>query len=109
MFAFQFLEGLFQNPGPCKDFMQNGGKELILKIYRLSALPYDFASSAPSYSISHAFRIMTDIDSPAILNLMLQELDKCLDDCNDILNYHGTDSLLAQFIDIKGSCLLWLF
>ena len=98
----KFLEGLFQNPAPCKEFMGNGGKELLLKIYQLPCLPYDFASSAPSYSISHIFRIMTDIDSPLVLSMILQELDKCFGDCAELLDFEEPNSMLAQFIDMKG-------
>jgi hypothetical protein len=83
--------------------MELKGRELLLSLYKLPILPYDFASAPVSYSISHVFRMITDVDSPAVLSSILDELIKSYHEAKVFLTYEGHDSILAKFVDLRGN------
>ncbi|KAI8912022.1 hypothetical protein DFJ77DRAFT_86217 [Powellomyces hirtus] len=97
----RFLEGLFQNVAHCKDFIKMDGVQLILKCYTLPTLPYDFATSASSYSLSYLFRILIEVNPTQVVGYMLTEIQQAVDAAEAFLNFKGLDSLIANYIDLK--------
>jgi E3 ubiquitin-protein ligase HUWE1 len=97
------LEGLFQNVQHCKDFLKTNGKDFLLKVYRLPTLPYDFAASSASYSLSHVVRIMSEVNSAATLSSILEELDKCFDSAQVFLTSESSESGLAKLVVLKST------
>ncbi|KAF9241543.1 hypothetical protein BU15DRAFT_87134 [Melanogaster broomeanus] len=58
----RFLEGLFQHPQHCKDFIRNAdGLDRVGRLTGLPCLPYDYANSVASDSIVQVIRTMAEI------------------------------------------------
>ena len=99
----RLLEGLFENTQHCREFIDLGGKDLLLRVYEIGVLPYDFASSSTSYSLSHVFRIMTDVASTEVLTSVVEKFDSSYRKASRILEYAGKDSMLAKYVDLNTS------
>ncbi|KAJ3143321.1 hypothetical protein HDU90_000079 [Geranomyces variabilis] len=97
----RFLEGLFQNVAHCKDFIKMDGVQIMLKCYTLPTLPYDFATSASSYSLSYLFRLMIEANAPQVVGYMLTEIHSALEAAEHFLSFKGPGSLVANYIDLK--------
>ncbi|KAJ1537323.1 hypothetical protein HK096_007058, partial [Nowakowskiella sp. JEL0078] len=101
--ASRFLEGLFQNASHCKDFLKLEGLQLLLKIYSLPSISYDFPSCAAANSLSFLFRIMVEVNPAHVVNLLGKEVEEILKlAMNLISNENGVDSEFAKYIDTKG-------
>lgn len=61
--------------------MDVGGLGLILNIYHLKTLPFDFASSLASYSLSHVLRVVSSIDATAVLAAIVEAIDQVYRQC----------------------------
>lgn len=96
------MECFFETAQHCKDFMSLGGRDLLLRLYSTETLPYDFASSSTSYSLSHVFRIMAECEPSEVLVVILKELDRVYQDASDFLNYDRNDSMLAKYVSLAG-------
>ncbi|KAJ3019634.1 hypothetical protein HKX48_001941 [Thoreauomyces humboldtii] len=97
----RFLEGLFQNVAHCKDFIKMNGVNILLKCYSLPTLPYDFASSPSSYSLSYLFRLMIEVNSQQVVGSMLNELQNAVEAAAPLLEFQGEKGLVASFIELK--------
>ncbi|TPX56315.1 hypothetical protein SpCBS45565_g08434 [Spizellomyces sp. 'palustris'] len=97
----RFLEGLFQNVAHCKDFIKMEGVQILLKYYTLPTLPYDFASSASSYSLSYLFRLMIEVNASQVVAQMLKEIDGAITGAQQFLSYEGEGGYIPQFIEIQ--------
>lgn len=75
---------------------------MVLKFYALPAVPYDFASSQASFSLSHLMRVIADIDPKRSVNAIIGALNEALQKTICFYEYNEEDSLLAQYIDLKG-------
>ncbi|KAJ3152973.1 hypothetical protein HDU86_005428 [Geranomyces michiganensis] len=102
-FFLQFLEGLFQNVAHCKDFIKMDGVQIMLKCYTLPTLPYDFATSASSYSLSYLFRLMIEANAPQVVGYMLTEIHSAFEAAEPFLSFKGPGSLVATFVELKGN------
>ncbi|CAI2172902.1 16430_t:CDS:10, partial [Funneliformis geosporum] len=100
--AAKFLEGLFQTPNHCKEFLrQEVGLNIILKFYALPTVPYDFASSQASYSLSHLMRVIAVVDSKRSVTAIISALNEAFQGATNFLNHDGKGGLLADYIDLK--------
>ena len=62
----RLLESMFSNHDTCSKFVQQGGVELLLQLYRLPKLPPTFGSSSASHSLLAMFRSLTAHNAPDI-------------------------------------------
>jgi E3 ubiquitin-protein ligase HUWE1 len=69
-----FLEGLFQNPAHCKEFCKSGGIPLLLSLFTLPTIPYDFAESPSSYSLSYLFRVIIESSSQDAVSSLVSSI-----------------------------------
>nr|CAG8455076.1 13988_t:CDS:10 [Entrophospora candida] len=98
----RFLEGLFQNQSHCKEFLkQDEGLNILLKYYSLPTVPYDFASSQASYSLSHLMRVITDVEPRRSVAAIISVLNDTLQDASPFLNYEEKSGLFIKYIDLK--------
>ena len=97
------MEGLFQTPNHCKEFLkQENGLNIILKFYALPTVPYDFASSQASYSLSHLMRVIAVVDSKKSVTAIIGALNEAFQGATNFLNYDEKGGLLVEYIDLKG-------
>ncbi len=79
----RLLESMFSNHDTCQKFVQQGGVEVLLQLYKLPKLPPTFGSSSASHSLLAMFRSLTahnasDISSklqPALASQFLITLE----------------------------------
>ena len=62
----RLLESMFSNHDTCSKFVQQGGVEVLLQLYRLPKLPPTFGSSSASHSLLAMFRSLTAHNSSDI-------------------------------------------
>ena len=55
----RLLESMFSNHDTCQKFVQQGGVEVLLQLYKLPKLPPTFGSSSASHSLLAMFRSLT--------------------------------------------------
>ena len=97
------MEGLFQTQSHCREFLkQENGLNIILKFYALPTVPYDFASSSASYSLSHLMRVIADVDPKKSVVAIIGALNEALQGATNFLNYDGKGGLLVEYIDLEG-------
>ena len=65
------LESMFSNHDTCQKFVQQGGVECLLQLYKLPKLPPTFGSSSASHSLLATFRALT-VHSAAEIATRLQ-------------------------------------
>lgn len=79
----RLLESVFSNHDTCAKFVQQGGIEALLHLYKLPKLPPTFGSSSASHSLLAMFRALTAHNSadiaatlqPALASHFLLTLD----------------------------------
>ncbi|CAG8513467.1 7938_t:CDS:10, partial [Acaulospora morrowiae] len=101
--AARFLEGLLQTQNHCKDFLSKNGLSMILKFYALPTVPYDFASSQASYSLSHLLRVIADVDPKRNVTSIISALNEALQRATNFLSYEGKGGLLSEYIDLRAT------
>ena len=62
----RLLESMFSNHDTCQKFVQQGGVECLLQLYKLPKLPPTFGSSSASHSLLATFRSLTSHSSADI-------------------------------------------
>lgn len=62
----RLLESVFSNHDTCSKFVQQGGVEALLHLYKLPKLPPTFGSSSASHSLLAMFRALTAHNSADI-------------------------------------------
>jgi E3 ubiquitin-protein ligase HUWE1 len=72
----RFLEGLFQNVAHCKEFIKFKGLPLLTKLYQLDSIPFDFAISSSSASLSYLFRSILDVNLHDAAEHLIGEIQK---------------------------------
>lgn len=60
----RLLESMFSNHDTCQKFVQQGGVECLLQLYKLPKLPPTFGSSSASHSLLATFRALTVHSAP---------------------------------------------
>lgn len=80
--------------------MKLNGQALLLKLFSLPAIPFDFPTSSTSYSVATLFRAMNEVNPGQVIEAILSELEPLLQEATPFLEYNGTESLTKQFVDI---------
>jgi hypothetical protein len=52
------------------------GPQLLLQLYKLPTIGYDFPSSSAAFSMSHLFRVMSEVNTSGVVQVVLEELKK---------------------------------
>ena len=100
----QFLEGLFQHPGHCKDFITaTNGLTRIGMITSLPCLPYDYANSVASDSIVQVMRTMTEVATSEALQQLARLLQDSLKETEDYWRVPSPESKLLSLVDVSGA------
>ncbi|KAI8051112.1 hypothetical protein BDF22DRAFT_89497 [Syncephalis plumigaleata] len=102
----KFLEGVLQNLTHCRDFIRLGGVDKLLRYFTLTTLPYDFASSHASYSLSNLFRSICEVDPNAVLSAVLNQLRLAREPLLPLLERGKEKSAFSSFIDITNESQL---
>ncbi|KAJ1553896.1 hypothetical protein HK405_006594, partial [Cladochytrium tenue] len=96
----RFLEGLFQNPTHCKEFVKLNGTDLLIQLYFLPGVPLDFVSSAASKSLSYIFRVLIEANPSAVVPVLLGGMSEAFKRAAPILEYRDY-SIFAEFVDVE--------
>jgi len=103
LFYIQFLEGFFQHPPHCKDFITMAdGMKAIGRLTGLPCLPYDFANSVASDSMVQILRTMTEVSPNDTLVDMTKLVKQSLDDTRDFWQNVEEPSKLLPLVDLPG-------
>lgn len=70
----RLLESMFSNHDTCQKFVQQGGVEVLLQLYKLPKLPPTFGSSSASHSLLAMFRSLTAHNASDISSKLLPVL-----------------------------------
>jgi hypothetical protein len=98
------LEGLFQHPAHCKDFITTAeGLIRIGNITSLPCLPYDFANSVASDSLVQVMRTLTEVATYETVQHLSKLLQISLKDTEEFWVSPGSDSQLLPMLDISGT------
>ncbi|KAI8914398.1 hypothetical protein EDD86DRAFT_199252 [Gorgonomyces haynaldii] len=84
--ASRFLEGLFQNVTHCVEFVNYGGLDLLLQFIHFPTLPYDFADSAASFSLSYIIRICMETNVQVTVDALVKSLRASIEKLKPITN-----------------------
>lgn len=93
----RFLEGLFQNTAHCKDFCKFGGIPILLSIFSLSSIPYDFAESPSSYSLSYLFRIIIESSPQDSVNNLVSVMQNAFDKLDPL----SKKNVIYEYINVE--------
>lgn len=104
----QFLEGFFQHPAHCRDFvLSTDGLQRFGRLTGLACLPYDFANSVASDSMVQVLRTMTEVATGETL-LHLGELVKdSLSETRFFWESIDEASRLLPFVDLSCACSVY--
>jgi E3 ubiquitin-protein ligase HUWE1 len=93
----RFLEGLFQNTAHCREFIRLNGVDVLLQFYRLKTLPFDFAASSSSSSLSYLFRLLIEVNSQPVITSILSSFSTLLQDATGLLPQMNQESHFLPF------------
>jgi len=103
----RFLEGFFQHPPHCKDFvLTTDGLQRIGRLTGLPCLPYDFANSVASDSMVQVLRTMTEVATSETLLHLSEMVKASLDDTKFFWDHIEESCKLLRFVDVLGKCVL---
>jgi E3 ubiquitin-protein ligase HUWE1 len=97
----QFLEGVFHNQGHAKEFIQANGLVLLLDLYALPCIPYDFAGSDTADSLCALFQAISDINPNAVLSALLKPVRTSLDETKEFWSTMGPSSKLSGMTNLS--------
>ncbi|KAF9227402.1 hypothetical protein BS17DRAFT_727628 [Gyrodon lividus] len=96
----RFLEGLFQHPQHCKDFIRNAdGLDRVGRLTGLPCLPYDYANSVASDSIVQVIRTMAEIGPNEALFYLSKLVGASLAQTEEFWKRIRPESKLAPMLD----------
>ncbi|KAF8135467.1 hypothetical protein EV363DRAFT_1395968 [Boletus edulis] len=102
----RFLEGLFQHPQHCKDFIRNAdGLDRIGRLTGLSCLPYDYANSVSSDSIVQVIRTMAEIGPNEALFYLSKLVGTSLAETEEFWKELPSESKLAPLLEVTDDQL----
>ncbi|KAJ7579230.1 hypothetical protein C8J56DRAFT_339945 [Mycena floridula] len=99
----RFLEGLFQHPPHCRDFITS--TDALARIGRLTALPclpYDFANSVASDSMVQVMRTMTEVATSETLVHLAKLVEDSLNLTKGMWVDFNEKSRLAEYVDLSA-------
>lgn len=114
-FVSRFLEGFFQNSAHCREFLRNNGLDILLQYYSLPSLPYDFIDTPAAYSLSHLFRIISEVNVQTVLLDIMKYFQKSLSKLDILLEYKDSRSFFEKYLKLlptglefisEGNCFL---
>ncbi|KIJ18752.1 hypothetical protein PAXINDRAFT_167299 [Paxillus involutus ATCC 200175] len=98
----RFLEGLFQHPQHCKDFIRNAdGLDRVGRLTGLPCLPYDYANSVASDSIVQVIRTMAEIGPNEALFYLSKLVGASLAQTEEFWKGIRPESKLAPMLEIS--------
>ncbi|KIJ61312.1 hypothetical protein HYDPIDRAFT_31398 [Hydnomerulius pinastri MD-312] len=98
----RFLEGLFQHPQHCKDFIRNAdGMDRVGRLTALPCLPYDYANSVASDSIVQVIRTMAEIGPNEALFYLSKLVGTSLAQTEEFWKDMGPESKLAPMLEVS--------
>lgn len=99
----QFLEGLFQHPVHCKDFVVNtDGLERIGRLTGLPCLPYDFANSIASDSLVQVIRTMVEAATNETLTFLVKLVRESLVETEEFWKFGESTSTFLPLLETEG-------
>ncbi|CDZ98238.1 E3 ubiquitin-protein ligase/Putative upstream regulatory element binding protein [Phaffia rhodozyma] len=98
----RFLEGLFNNHTHCKDFIKADGLSLLLDLYAMPCIPYDFAGSQAADSLFALFRAMSEVNPNAVLSALLKPVRTSLDQTAEFWSTLESTSKLSGLTDLPA-------
>ncbi|KAG6336038.1 hypothetical protein ID866_3054 [Astraeus odoratus] len=99
----RFLEGLFQHPQHCKDFIRTAdGLDRVGRLTALPCLPYDYANSVASDSLVQVIRTMAEIVPHDTLQCLSKLVGLSLDQTMEFWKSLGPASRLAPMLEPKS-------
>ncbi len=102
--AAKLLEGFFQYPPHCRDFItKSEGIERLGRLLSSPALPIRFAESAAVESFVQLFRIMAELQPKDTLPKVLELTRTALDGSKPFWQDPSTGSMLIDFVDINSA------
>ncbi|KAG8213892.1 hypothetical protein J3R82DRAFT_10637 [Butyriboletus roseoflavus] len=102
----RFLEGLFQHPQHCKDFIRNAdGLDRIGRLTGLPCLPYDYANSVSSDSIVQVIRTMAEIGPNEALFYLSKLVGTSLAETEEFWKDLMPESKLAPMLEVTDDQL----
>lgn len=97
----RFLEGLFQHPPHCKDFITTtDGLTRLGNITSLPCLPYDYANSVASDSLVQVMRTMTEVATNETLQQLARLVQTSLKETEDYWRTPSPESKLLPLVDV---------
>ena len=99
----RFLETFLQNSAHSKDFIKRGGLDIILEVYSLPSLPYDFATKHANTSLSRALHILCDNNSQPALGAILKHAQKAVDGLEPLLKHNRKEGYFSPLTNQKCS------
>lgn len=103
----QFLDGFFQHPVHCRDFVLNtDGLKRIGRLTALPCLPYDFANNVASDSMVQVLRTMAEVATNETLTQLIAFVKDSLDDTRFLWDSEQWNSKLLSLIDVSGEELV---
>ncbi|KAG4304837.1 hypothetical protein PORY_001890 [Pneumocystis oryctolagi] len=108
-FVSRFLEGFFQNSSHCREFLRNNGLDILLQYYSLPCLPYDFIDTPASYSLSHLFRIISEVNVQSVLLDIVKYFQKSLNKLDIFLEHKGLESFFERYLKLLPTGLEFVF
>ncbi|KAI6119856.1 hypothetical protein EDD16DRAFT_1895336 [Pisolithus croceorrhizus] len=99
----RFLEGLFQHPQHCKDFINTeDGLDRVGRLTALPCLPYDYANSVASDSLVQVIRTMAEIGPNDTLSYLSKLVAMSLDQTEEFWKCLAPESRLASMLKLNG-------
>ncbi|KDR75882.1 hypothetical protein GALMADRAFT_248624 [Galerina marginata CBS 339.88] len=97
----RFLEGFFQHPPHCKDFVATtDGLQQFGRLTALPCLPYDFANSVASDSMVQVLRTMTEVATSETLVHLAEIVRQSLHDSRFFWDPVEEPSKLLPYVDL---------
>ncbi|THH06601.1 hypothetical protein EW145_g3974 [Phellinidium pouzarii] len=97
----RFLEGLFQHPSHCKDFITTtDGLDCLANLLALHCLPYDYANAVHSDSIVQVIRTMVEVAPTETLAHLAKQVKESLDETAKFWQSPDGESKLLPLVEI---------
>ena len=87
--AAQLMSGLFHNPHLAKDFLAQGGLELVLDLYQMPCLVSQFSTTETANHMQEVFRNLAEADLTKVLEGIVNSVKAAMVD-NPALEWHAS-------------------
>jgi E3 ubiquitin-protein ligase HUWE1 len=78
---FRLLEGVLRNGIICKDFVREGGIEILLGVADLPCVPIKFGGTEAATHLSHVLRSITEHDHIILVGRMINSIEQAMERC----------------------------